>query len=287
MVGIFHTFAHAYECQVLFSPRNIVGIGLTDGEGCERIWSLARHIIASLRGSTSYRRLQLLTNLMLDIGERKHFGLALSFVAFFHATLKKIRECKQQLKAYQMETGVNMKELQRQAKLMHEYFENREEQTSDINDDICETIMAMQAMKEFDVAYHGLSDSARTSIAYLNLQMHFNWRTGGRIDSGLDVTQNQLSTRLTQLLHKAKQHESLWLNDDGSTTDHYRNVLRSLPFAELRRLRHEIWIVLVCRKQEYHEVKASSLMGNPISALLLIVRDEGSRSYLFYNHQTN
>jgi hypothetical protein len=201
---------------------------------------------------------------MLDISERKHFGLALSFATFLRATLEKIKKCKQQLKAYQIETGVNMKELRRQAESMHKYIQEREENTVDIDNDICETIMAMQVMEEFEAAYRGLSNSSQTSMAYLNLRMNIHMRTGGRIDCSLENTYETLRKRFNELLRKAQQSRSLWFNEDNSTTDHYKNVLEHLPFAELRRLRHEIWITLLCRNQEYHDLKASSLMGNSI-----------------------
>jgi Kyakuja-Dileera-Zisupton transposase len=265
LIGIFHAFAHQYECQVLFSPRNIVGIGLTDGEGCERIWALARHIIASLRGSTPYRRRQLLTNLMLEIGDRKHFGLASAFLVFFRTTLKMIRECKRELKDYQAGTGVNMKELQQQAKLMQEYFENPEEQGNDIQDNICETIMAILVMNEFDEVHSNLSHSAQTSFSYLDMRLLITWRTGGRIERSLDIDQDTLHTRLNQLLRKANQSKSLWLNEDGSPTDHYHAVMDQLPLSDLRLLMNRIWAQLACRKMEYRLLKASSLVGiNPI-----------------------
>jgi Kyakuja-Dileera-Zisupton transposase len=38
-VSLFHTFAHIYACQALYSPRKLAGLGLTNGEGNERIWS--------------------------------------------------------------------------------------------------------------------------------------------------------------------------------------------------------------------------------------------------------
>jgi hypothetical protein len=265
-IGIFHTFAHQYECQVLFSPRNIFGIGLTDGEGCERIWALARHIIASLRGSTPYRRRQLLTNLMLEIGDRKHFGLALTFLIFFRITLKMIRECKRELKDYQAKTDVNMKELQAQAKLMQRYFENPAEQSNDIQDNICETIMAILVMDEFDEAHRNLSHNAQTSLSYLNMRLLITWRTGGRIERCLDINQDVLHTRLNQLLRKANQSKSLWLNEDGSPTDYYHSIAEKLPFSGLLLLKNQIWRQFACRKMEYRLLKASSLVGiNPIS----------------------
>ena len=41
-VSIFHAFGHEFACQTKYSPRKVVGAGLTDGEVCERIWSKLR-----------------------------------------------------------------------------------------------------------------------------------------------------------------------------------------------------------------------------------------------------
>jgi len=41
-LSIFHSYGHGIKCQVKFAPRNLSGVGLTDGESCERIWSLSR-----------------------------------------------------------------------------------------------------------------------------------------------------------------------------------------------------------------------------------------------------
>ena len=44
-----HAYAHQWECQLVFSPRMQDGLGLTDGEGVERLWSRLRRLIGLLR----------------------------------------------------------------------------------------------------------------------------------------------------------------------------------------------------------------------------------------------
>jgi hypothetical protein len=44
-----HAYAHQWTCQVAFNPRMIAGMGLTDGEGVERLWSLLVDLIGILR----------------------------------------------------------------------------------------------------------------------------------------------------------------------------------------------------------------------------------------------
>ncbi|KAH7101878.1 hypothetical protein BKA62DRAFT_618111 [Auriculariales sp. MPI-PUGE-AT-0066] len=62
-----HSFAHMWFCQIHFAPRFKLGLGLTDGEGVERLWSRLRKLIPILRHVYRTRRI-----LMLDI----HIGWA-------------------------------------------------------------------------------------------------------------------------------------------------------------------------------------------------------------------
>ena len=39
-------------CQVVFAPGNILGMGLTDGEAIERLWSLFSKLIGPERASS-------------------------------------------------------------------------------------------------------------------------------------------------------------------------------------------------------------------------------------------
>jgi Kyakuja-Dileera-Zisupton transposase len=50
-ISVFHAFGHQWPCQIIYHPRKCVGFGLTDGEGCERLWSAIRPLIPSLRVS--------------------------------------------------------------------------------------------------------------------------------------------------------------------------------------------------------------------------------------------
>lgn len=47
--SIMHAYAHQWECQLVFSPRMLIGAGLTDGEGSERLWSRLCALIPVLR----------------------------------------------------------------------------------------------------------------------------------------------------------------------------------------------------------------------------------------------
>lgn len=47
-ISVFHTYRHAWPCQVVYHPRKCLGFGLSDGEGCERFWSSIRKLIPTL-----------------------------------------------------------------------------------------------------------------------------------------------------------------------------------------------------------------------------------------------
>lgn len=46
-----HAYGHQWSCQLLYNPRLKEGLGLTDGEGVERIWSQLRGLIGIERRS--------------------------------------------------------------------------------------------------------------------------------------------------------------------------------------------------------------------------------------------
>lgn len=45
-----HAFGHQWACQLIYNPRLRPGLGLTDGEGTERLWSRLRKLIPITRG---------------------------------------------------------------------------------------------------------------------------------------------------------------------------------------------------------------------------------------------
>ncbi|KAG6907112.1 hypothetical protein DXG01_010488 [Tephrocybe rancida] len=51
-----HAYVHEWACQIVYNPRLHPGLGLTDGEGVERLWSRLRKLIGITR--SSHRRRQ-------------------------------------------------------------------------------------------------------------------------------------------------------------------------------------------------------------------------------------
>ena len=50
-ISVFHAYGHQWPCQIIYHPRKCKGFGLSDGEGCERLWSAIKPLIPSLRVS--------------------------------------------------------------------------------------------------------------------------------------------------------------------------------------------------------------------------------------------
>jgi Kyakuja-Dileera-Zisupton transposase len=52
VTSAMHAYAHQWSCQLVYNPRLRKGLGLSDGEGVERLWSKMRKLIGITRSST-------------------------------------------------------------------------------------------------------------------------------------------------------------------------------------------------------------------------------------------
>ncbi|KAG0696429.1 hypothetical protein DFH29DRAFT_984613 [Suillus ampliporus] len=75
-VAVFHAYGHQWPCQIVYHPRKREGFGLSDGEGCERLWSFLKPLIPSLRVSGFNQRLFVLDTQIrhLDSKSLQGFG---------------------------------------------------------------------------------------------------------------------------------------------------------------------------------------------------------------------
>ncbi|TFK61371.1 hypothetical protein BDN72DRAFT_743548, partial [Pluteus cervinus] len=58
--SVLHAYGHQWACQLAYHPRIRHGLGLTDGEGVERLWSRMRKLIGVERSQWRSKRLWLL-----------------------------------------------------------------------------------------------------------------------------------------------------------------------------------------------------------------------------------
>ncbi|KAH7903116.1 hypothetical protein BJ138DRAFT_1138790 [Hygrophoropsis aurantiaca] len=56
-ISVFHAYGHQWPCQIIYHPRKRIGFGLSDGEGCEHLWSSLKPLIPVLRVSGYHQRL--------------------------------------------------------------------------------------------------------------------------------------------------------------------------------------------------------------------------------------
>ena len=71
----FHGYAHNASCQHQFSPRNIAGFGLTDGENVERLWSYLGRFARMTKEMSAGNRVDLLTDALSHYCKRKQSKL--------------------------------------------------------------------------------------------------------------------------------------------------------------------------------------------------------------------
>ncbi|KAK0498094.1 hypothetical protein EDD18DRAFT_1308484 [Armillaria luteobubalina] len=53
--SVMHAYGHQWSCQLIYNPRLKPGLGLTDGEGVERLWSCLRNLIGITQSSGDLR----------------------------------------------------------------------------------------------------------------------------------------------------------------------------------------------------------------------------------------
>ncbi|KAG2033748.1 hypothetical protein BDR03DRAFT_871373 [Suillus americanus] len=58
MVGASYGHTHNQKCQLDWHPMYILGIGHTEGEGCEHIFSSSNELARSMRHATSFHQCQ-------------------------------------------------------------------------------------------------------------------------------------------------------------------------------------------------------------------------------------
>ncbi|KAG1857649.1 hypothetical protein C8R48DRAFT_775569 [Suillus tomentosus] len=70
-----HAYGHEWACQLVYNPRMCVGLGLSDGEGTERLWSRFVWLISVKRSSSRQRRIWLFDCQATAIGQEMRMDL--------------------------------------------------------------------------------------------------------------------------------------------------------------------------------------------------------------------
>ncbi|KAF9220235.1 hypothetical protein BS17DRAFT_852707 [Gyrodon lividus] len=73
--SVFHAYGHQWPCQLIYHPCKCIGFGLSDGEGCEHLWSCLKFLIPILRVSGHHQRLFVLDNQICYLDEKSFVSL--------------------------------------------------------------------------------------------------------------------------------------------------------------------------------------------------------------------
>ncbi|XP_059157024.1 uncharacterized protein LOC131941662 [Physella acuta] len=108
MVPIFHCYGHQRQCQILYHPRRIEGVGLTDGEGIERLWSYLGKFSKICKEMKPETRQDMLSDGLLHFSERKKKNIGHSLVARLgRATIVKETAIKSLAELQQLHPDIN------------------------------------------------------------------------------------------------------------------------------------------------------------------------------------
>ncbi|KAJ7206085.1 hypothetical protein GGX14DRAFT_551559 [Mycena pura] len=75
VINAMHAFGHEFICQIVYNPRMVPGLGLTDQEGVERFWSRIRKLIPITRGQWNSRRIWTIDQYTAFINEEGRHSL--------------------------------------------------------------------------------------------------------------------------------------------------------------------------------------------------------------------
>jgi hypothetical protein len=81
MVGAFHGHAHNRRCQLDWHPMYIEGTGLTEGEGCEHIFSSSNDLARSTRHVSLFHRQQTIEEHFVFWDQDKYAALSTTHFA--------------------------------------------------------------------------------------------------------------------------------------------------------------------------------------------------------------
>jgi hypothetical protein len=255
-IGIFHVYAHEYPCQIQFNPRSIEGIGWSNGEGCERVWSSFRHFIPTLRSASAHIRLQTLSEGALEHNGIRFCAFSKDVCRSFASAFLLEQEARVALDKL-AQNGLGEDEIERQHRGMKAYFSARASMVAvDINEDIYEALRAHKAAKELlDSLLHiGVKDSRTIleSVSHLN---------SGNINSSW--TPHTIMNRVEDLLKKGNQDFADWETPSGELTPLYREYERKYNLSEIRRVKAAIWEQLLQRNFESARLHGS-LQGSEL-----------------------
>ena len=228
---------------MLYSPRLIIGLGWTDGEAAERFWSAICHVIKSLRGAKSVTRRQTLTHLSLYVVKLRQLSLSYNFSIMLDRALANEKEYLEKVDKYCDNEGITRAELESQAEKMQNFFKNPLVEKVEVEDEICELIIALESIEKLSATHHHMKTKSQLRHDELAVRLTIGLCSGGRIDHSLDNSTDDLRKKLDQKLSSAGYDLSDFKNEDGSPTEMFERQMNSRLrlVRDLRRRKITIW----------------------------------------------
>jgi hypothetical protein len=239
---------------------------MAEGEAPERGWSEIRHVIPSLRVSSSRFRLNTLTHIMVWIGEQRNHNFPVTLKKALCQMMKRFDVAEATLQTYCSANGVTLEYVQSQSESMRAYFLNTTPAHAQIEDDICEHLMAIEDMELFGRAVTEVTKACGS--AWTHLKLNISLRTDGRIHQGLDNDIPALRNSVEALMEKANQSWDDWakggdtmLLSEAEKMPLYEKTHQRIHLSSLRRMKLAIKQELTNRKMELIRLHASSTVG--------------------------
>ena len=158
-------------------------------------------------------------------------------------------------------TGLTPAQINAQAVSMKEVFSTSSESsimTPHHDDDICETLIVLGKLCDFITEVR--NGVPLTANDFKTLRDLAAFHTNHRIQPN-DVTSIALDERFNKQLAAAGQDKSMWINEDGSFTDHFHECEKQQSLRALKLIKYEIWKILVNRTVESGRLHNSSALG--------------------------
>ncbi|KAG1764381.1 hypothetical protein EV702DRAFT_982084 [Suillus placidus] len=124
MVGAFHGHAHNRKCQLSWHPMYIPGMGHTEGEGCEHIFSASNDLTRSTRHASSFHRHQSIEEHFSFWDQDKYAALSNFLWNHYRKVLKTVRNLTTELTVVKHELQLTDDDFVRFLKEEQNYLDN-------------------------------------------------------------------------------------------------------------------------------------------------------------------
>ncbi|KAF8835150.1 hypothetical protein BDN67DRAFT_871741, partial [Paxillus ammoniavirescens] len=191
-----HAYGHEWACQLVFNPCLTVGLGLSDGEGTERLWSRLIKLIGIERSSSRQRRIWLIDYQVTAIGSEMHWDLG-DWIK--HRLQHGVHE-QGRLAQNQIENcGVGVQELGQHLDCTHECLISKVDALySSLN--VCDKFPKLNGISLDFIRILLLARDLKINVCKHTIGTFFEW---DKLDRAVSGAQQALGTKLHQQTWKA------------------------------------------------------------------------------------